>query len=348
MNGQEQKAPFVSITLVCYNYAHLLSRALEAIGRQTFRDFEVIFIDNGGTDNSMQVAKEFFAAHPDIRATRLRNDAPDHSHAFGENLAVAHATGEYLLFHDADDWMDDNCLELLAAEALRTQADRVICSFRDVNDDGKALQIQQVSSGPYRSKWCYGMQQGNLFRRAVYTGNGLRTVDSVFLDAIKIYTFNRYAERIGFVEKACYNYLVHTDSTSRNKELHQGMWDVPRKTFGVILDEMYATYSMLSDPEDCLRAEQQAIKLYYSYILQFLRKASFRETKESYRRLRAMMREKFPNYLNNPYLTLGKKFGNRFYARLATVLPVLCERHHLMIPALWFYHLISKLIYIPV
>ncbi|MDD7700681.1 MAG: glycosyltransferase family A protein, partial [Eubacteriales bacterium] len=105
MNEQEQKAPFVSITLVCYNYAHLLSRALEAIGRQTFRDFEVIFIDNGGTDNSMQVAKEFFAAHPDIRATLLRNDDPDHSNAFGENLAVAHATGEYLLFHDADDWM---------------------------------------------------------------------------------------------------------------------------------------------------------------------------------------------------------------------------------------------------
>lgn len=348
MNGQEQKAPFVSITLVCYNYAHLLSRALEAIGRQTFRDFEVIFIDNGGTDNSMQVAKEFFAAHPDIRATLLRNDDPDHSNAFGENLAVAHATGEYLLFHDADDWMDDNCLELLAAEALRTQADRVICSFRDVNDDGKVLQTQRVSPEKYRSKWNYGMQQGNLFRRSLYVESGIKTVDSVFLDTIKTFAFNRVARRIGFVEPICYNYLVHTDSTSRNKELHHGMWEVPRKTFGVMLNEMFATYTALTEEEDRLRAEQQMTKSYYSYMLQFLRKAPFREMKESYRKLHAMMREKFPRYLKNPYLTLRKKYGNRFYARLATVLPVFCERTHLMIPALWCYHMISKLIYIPV
>ena len=81
--------PYVSITVVCYNYAHLLPRTLEAIGRQTFRDFEVIFIDNGGTDNSMEVARNFFDAHPDINATLVRNDNVVHSNAYGENLAVS-------------------------------------------------------------------------------------------------------------------------------------------------------------------------------------------------------------------------------------------------------------------
>lgn len=338
--------PFVSITLVCYNYAHLLPRALEAIGRQSFRDFEVIFIDNGGTDNSMEVARSFFDAHPDIRATLVRNDGEDHSNAVGENMAVSLAHGEYLMFHDADDWMDDNCLELLAEEARRTDADRVICAFRDINDDGKVLGVQSI--GEHCNKWCYGMQQGNLFRRSVYVENGLRTVDSVFLDAVKTFAFNRFAARVGYVEEVCYNYLVHTDSTSRNKQLHLGMWDVPRKTFSVILDEMYATYEQLTEEEDRLRAEQQIIKIYYSYILQFLRKAPLRETLRSYTRLRAMMREKLPRYLRNPYLSLGKKFGNRFYARLATVLPVICERLHLMKFALCVYHLLSKFVYIPV
>lgn len=342
------KQPFISITLVCYNYAHLLPKALEAIGRQTFRDFEVIFIDNGGTDNSMEVARGFFDAHPDISAKLIRNDNADHSNAFGENLAVSMATGKYLMFHDADDWMDDNCLELLAAEATRVDADRVICSFRDVNDDGKECQVQQIVAEKYRSKWCYGMQQGNLFRRELYVNSGMQTVDSVFLDAIKTYAFNRFAKNVGFVSTACYNYLVHTDSTSRNKELHHGMWDVPRKTFAVILEQMHKTYAELTDPEDLLRAKLQMTKIYYSYIFQFLRKASFRETMDGYGRLRAMMREKFPKYLKNPYLTLGKKFGNRFYARVATVLPAWCERLHLMKPALAFYHLLSKVIYIPV
>lgn len=338
--------PFVSITLVCYNYAHLLPRALEAIGRQSFRDFEVIFIDNGGTDNSMEVARSFFDAHPDIRATLVRNDGEDHSNAVGENMAVSLAHGEYLMFHDADDWMDDNCLELLAAEARRTDADRVICAFRDVSDDGKVMQVQSV--GKIRSKWCYGMQQGNLFRRSVYMENGLHTLDSVFLDSIKTFTFCYYAKNVGYVENPCYNYLVHIDSTSRNKQLHLGMWDVPRKTFERIVNELHRVYLMIEDSDEKKRAEVQAIKIYYSYLYQFLRVAPIREKMRSYSRLRRLMKENFPHYLRNRYIGLFSRSGNRGYARLIIWMSAWCERLHLMRPALCVYHLLSKLFYIPV
>lgn len=338
--------PFVSITVVCYNYAHLLPRTLEAIGRQTFRDFEVIFIDNGGTDNSMEVARKFFDAHPDINATLVRNDNVDHSNAYGENLAVSLAKGKYIMFHDADDWMDDNCLELLAAEAERTDADRVICAFRDVDDSGKQTQVQSI--GECRNKWYFGMQQGNLFRRSLYLENGMRTVDSVFLDAIKTFQFNYFAKNIGFVEQPCYNYLVHTDSTSRNKQLHLDMWTTPRKTFEVIINELGATYEKCIGTPDEAFAQRQIMKLYYSYIYQFLRVAPLKETMESYGRIRAMMNEKVPNYLRNPYTTLSAKSGNRFYARLVLWGSVVCEKLHIMKFALSVYHLISKFIYIPV
>ena len=340
------EAPFISITLVCYNYAHYLSRALEAIGRQTFRDFEVVFIDNGSSDNSMEVARAFFDQHPDINAQLIRNDNVDHSNAFGENLAVSHSTGKYIMFHDADDWMDDNCLELLAAEAKRVDADRVICAFRDVDDDGKVDQEQTI--GACKNKWYFGMQQGNLFRRELYQSNGLYTRDSVFLDAIKTYEFNYYAKNIGFVETVCYNYLVHTDSTSRNKQLHLGMWDMPRKSFATIIETLGDVYRKCEDQQEALYAQRQAMKLYYSYIYQFLRVAPLKETIASYKRIRAMMREQFPGYLKNPYAKLSKKSGNRFYARLVLWGSVLCEKLHLMRVALFFYHLISKLVYIPV
>ena len=58
--------PYISIVLVCYNYAHLLPRALEGIASQTFRDFELVFVNNGSTDNSLQLFEEFIAEHPDI------------------------------------------------------------------------------------------------------------------------------------------------------------------------------------------------------------------------------------------------------------------------------------------
>lgn len=339
-------APYISITLVCYNYAHLLTRALEGMAAQTFRDFEVIFIDNGSADNSMEVAQAFFAEHPDIRATLLRNDDPDHSNAFGENMAVAHASGKYLMFHDADDWMDANCLELLAAEAEAKDADRVITAFRDVNDNGKVCQVQNI--GAVHNKWYFGMQQANLFRRELYLSSGMKTVDSVFLDAIKTFQFNYYAKNIGFVETACYNYLVHTDSTSRNKKLHEGMWDIPRKSFETIIDQLGATYDLCMGSEDELHAQKQIMKLYYSYIYQFLRVAPLRETMRSYVKIRALMRARVSGYLKNPYVSLSKKAGNRFYARFALWQSVVFEKLHCMKPALFFYHLISKLFYIPV
>ena len=340
-----EREPFISITLVCYNYAHLLHRSLEGIGRQTFRDFEVIFVDNGSTDDSMAVAREFFEAHPDLRVTLIRNDDPDHSNAFGENLAASRATGKYLMFHDADDWMDDDCLEKLAAEAERTDADRVICAFRDVNDEGRVTQVQSI--GAVRCKWYFGMQQGNLFRRSLYVEKGMHTLDSVFLDAIKTFAFNGVAERIGFVEEPCYNYLVHTDSTSRNKQLHIGMWETPRKSFAVILDALCATYETCGE-EDRLLAQRQIMKLYYAYLYQFLRAAPLKETLASYTRLRAMMEERLPDYRRNPYVTLSAKSGNRFYARLVLWGSVVCERLRLMKAALCVYHAVSKVFYIPV
>lgn len=342
---QTVNQPFISITLVCYNYAHLLHRALDAIGRQTFRDFEVIFVDNGSTDDSMAVARAFFDAHPDVDATLIRNDDADHSNAFGENLAASRARGEYLMFHDADDWMDDDCLEKLAAEARRSDADRVVCAFRDVDDSGRVTQVQAI--GAVRSKWYFGMQQGNLFRRSLYEEKGLRTLDSVFLDAIKTFAFNVWAKKVGFVEEPCYNYLVHTDSTSRNKQLHIGMWDTPRKSFAVILDALCETYALCPEAEKPL-AQRQIMKLYYSYIYQFLRVAPLKETLASYDRLRAMMEAKQRGYRKNPYVTLSARSGNRLYARLVLWGSVTCERLRLMKPALCVYHAVSKLFYIPV
>lgn len=339
--------PFISITLVCYNYAHYLSRTLEAIGRQTFRDFEVVFIDNGSSDNSMEVARDFFDKHPDISVQLLRNNNVDHSNAFGENMAVDHATGKYLMFHDADDWMDDNCLELLAAEAKRVDADRVICAFRDVDDEGKTHQIQGVSK-KYRDKWGHGMQQGNLFRRSIYVENGMRTLDSVYLDSIKTFTFSYYAKKIGYVDTPCYNYLVHLDSTSRNKRLHEGMWDIPRKSFKTILDAVVEVYKLCEDEDQAARAELQITKIYYSYLFNILRAASLKEKKENYVRIRDMMKEALPRYTKNRYATLSPKSGNRFYARLLIWGANLCEKLHIMKFALTMYHALSKVFYFPV
>jgi len=123
---------------------------------------------------------------------------------------------------------------------------------------------------------------------------------------------------------------------------------MPRKSFATIIETLGDVYRKCEDQQEALYAQRQAMKLYYSYIYQFLRVAPLKETIASYKRIRAMMREQFPGYLKNPYAKLSKKSGNRFYARFALWGSVLCEKLHLMRVALFFYHLISQFAYIPV
>lgn len=192
------------------------------------------------------------------------------------------------------------------------------------------------------------MQQGNLFRRSIYCENNIKTMDSNYLDSIKTFTFNLYAQSVGYVETPCYNYLVHLDSTSRNKQIHLDMWETPRKSFQTILDALHEVHQRCMDEDDAARAELQVIKIYYSYVFNVLRAASMKEKKENYKKLHDMMRKAFPGYIHNRYANLSPKSGNRFYARLVIWGALSCEKLHLMWLALAVYHLLSKFIYFPV
>lgn len=76
------------------------------------------------------------------------------------------------MFCDADDWMDDNCLETLAEAAVRENADRVVSCIRNVDSNGKTLKIQYF--GPNPSKWTVVLHHGALYKRELIETYRLR------------------------------------------------------------------------------------------------------------------------------------------------------------------------------
>ena len=64
--GAQDERPFISVMILYYNYSHLLKRALDACAAQTFRDFEIVMINNGSTDITEDVYKGFCKTHQDI------------------------------------------------------------------------------------------------------------------------------------------------------------------------------------------------------------------------------------------------------------------------------------------
>ncbi|MGN0367694.1 MAG: glycosyltransferase family 2 protein [Wujia sp.] len=336
--------PYISVVLICYNYAHLLPKALEGIAKQTFKNFELVFVDNGCSDNSVEIFENFVEEHPDL-SYQLVTIPENIGVAHGDNMGSAAARGKYILFHDADDWMDDDTLKLLAKAAKAKDADRVIAAFRDVDQNGKVIQEQTIAKNP--EKWLYGMQQANLFRTSIYHEKVKEVHDCLWIDAEKTLRFSQFAKNIAYVHRPCYNYLVHTDSTSRNKKIYQQIW-TDRYSLEKFLSFCKAVYDDEENEEDRLWIMYQSTKLYYSYIYQFLRDAPLKDKWKSYDKLREVMKKTFPGYLKNKKASIFRKGGNRFYANMIASVSVLLEKTHLMKLGLLAYHLISKIHYFSV
>jgi len=94
--------PRVSVVIATYNRAHLLAHAIQSLCDQTFRDFEVIVVDDASTDNTPQVIKEAFP----VAGLRYMRHEKNRGPSAARNTGIAVAKGKYIAFQDSDDqWL---------------------------------------------------------------------------------------------------------------------------------------------------------------------------------------------------------------------------------------------------
>ena len=93
----------VSIIIPCHNYAHFLPEAVASVVAQTYTDWEIIIVDDGSTDETLQTAQRLMAHYRDRRIRLFQQ--PDCGPATARNTGVRHAAGQYLLHLDADDML---------------------------------------------------------------------------------------------------------------------------------------------------------------------------------------------------------------------------------------------------
>lgn len=122
--------PSVSIVIPVYNAARTLTRCLDSILAQTMTDFEVICVNDGSTDESLDILKSY--ASRDSRFTVTTQ--PNSYGGAARNSGMDKATGEYLLFLDADDFFDKRLLELTYRKALETNAQIVMFGARQYDE----------------------------------------------------------------------------------------------------------------------------------------------------------------------------------------------------------------------
>lgn len=125
--------PLVSVLIVNWNGKHHLRECLDSLAAQRFKDFEVVLVDNGSNDGSIDFIR---AGYPWVKVVPLIENA---GFAEGNNIAAAHAAGDYLVTLNNDTWVDPGWLQTLVAVAESHPAVGMIGSRICMYDDPQRL-----------------------------------------------------------------------------------------------------------------------------------------------------------------------------------------------------------------
>lgn len=117
----------ISIILPVYNAEKYIERALKSLINQSYKNIEILCIDDGSKDNSYNIIKEFKDER--IKLFKQENSGP----AKARNVGLSNSKGEYIMFCDADDWYEPDMCELMLETIINQNVDFVICGCNVVN-----------------------------------------------------------------------------------------------------------------------------------------------------------------------------------------------------------------------
>ncbi|MGE8434474.1 glycosyltransferase family 2 protein [Chryseobacterium joostei] len=127
----------ISIIVPVYNVENYLTKCLDSLVNQSYRNIEVLVVDDGSKDKSAEIIKSFALKYPEkIKAFTKENGGLSDARNFG----IERATGDYIGFVDSDDYVTEAMFEEMLLLAEKHQAKMVICNIQKVDENGQVTQ----------------------------------------------------------------------------------------------------------------------------------------------------------------------------------------------------------------
>ncbi len=206
--------PEVSVVINMYNSEKYLRKCIDSVLAQTFTDFELILVNDGSKDHSLDICKEYAEKDTRIRIVDKENGGL----ADARNAGLDAAKGRYLEFIDADDWIEPDLLEKCVARLHETDADIVIF---DIYQYFVATGKKEVLSHPYDQKQVYSLNDhpemitkmknaawNKIYKISLFRENQIRYPWGYnYEDLGTTYRLLARADKIAFVNEPLYDYL---------------------------------------------------------------------------------------------------------------------------------------------
>ena len=224
----------VSIILPVYNAERFLSVCLDSILRQSYRNWELIAVDDGSQDNSLEILLSYAAKDGRIQVISKSNEGV----SVARNVALQKATGEYVYFVDADDVVLPQALEILIHAMEARNATFVKSDFLPIDENGNQVFVnkKQVIRRKYDGK-VMGAEKFYtkillkeyflwtcLFRRDIIQKNKIRFIPHCRLmeDAAFVVEYLLYSDRNVYKDACVYGYRKYEGTVSAAQKDYSG------------------------------------------------------------------------------------------------------------------------------
>lgn len=217
--------PIVSILLPAYNVAQFLSQCLDSIVNQSYQCLQVIVVDDGSQDNTLEIAKSFAEKYPFVEVHHQENKGV----ASARNKLISLAKGDYVLFVDSDDWIEKDMIECLLKTLDETQADIAVCGF--IKESGGVATTCPIVNKEFLLEGAENVMKALLFHKELNGSLWNKMVPREFYEGLTFrkdiwygedclffwQALNRGVDKICFMNECFYHYRMNNQSISHEK-----------------------------------------------------------------------------------------------------------------------------------
>lgn len=214
--------PLVSIIIPVYKVEKFIERCARSIFEQTYKNLEIIFVNDCTPDNSIEILNYVLNDYPHRKQqTHVINFETNQGVASARNTGMKNSTGKYSIQFDSDDYVESTMIEEMVTIAEKESADITICDFMYIYpNQTKHLHVnpslnphvllQQVLTGEVHSSLC-----NKLIKRTLYLKHDITFIEGLNMreDLSVMFRLLYFTEKIAYIPKPFYNYIL-TNTTS--------------------------------------------------------------------------------------------------------------------------------------
>lgn len=212
----------LSIIVAAYNVEKYIEKCLNSLMNQTYKDIEILVVNDGSSDNTEKIIKDYEKKNKKIKLLSKTNGGLSDTRNYGVN----HSKGEYITFVDGDDYVDEEMYEEMLDKMIRENSDMCICNFKKIYSNKIKIpklnytlfENELVNNFLLKHDEIFSISCNKIYKKEIIINNNIFFINKAFFDDLGFNSkYILYTRKVSIVNKAFYNYIQREGSITKSK-----------------------------------------------------------------------------------------------------------------------------------